>query len=131
MSPITHYTYPIYSKALIDLHDLFESITNFNDAEKLEGFFRDFCTMQELKMFGDRWAIAKLVHKRFPYRIINEQTGASSSTISRITNALKYGNGAMTLACQIQQAKEPVFSESQENGDAVFQGAETLRQMGY
>lgn len=127
MPPITLYTYPIYSKALIDLHDLFESIAGFNDAEKLEGFFRDFCTMQELKMFSDRWAIAKLVHKKLPYRIINEQTGASSSTIARLTNALKYGNGAVELACQIQEAKEPVCSRSQK----ITRGAEALRQMGY
>ena len=47
----------------------------------------------------ERWQIAKMVMQGLPYRVIMEQTGASSTTISRVAHWVVYGQGGYRKAC--------------------------------
>ncbi|CAN5716274.1 hypothetical protein BH24CHL5_BH24CHL5_06580 [soil metagenome] len=62
------------------------------EAEALR-FLRDLCTIRELQELGHRWHVARLLAQGMPYHEISELTGASSATISRVNQWLRYGRG--------------------------------------
>lgn len=96
MEPLTQrYQYPNE-----ETKDLFQAILRLETLDDCEQFFRDLCTMNELKTMTERWSIAKLVHMGFPYRAISRKTGASSATIARVAHWLVYGTGAYVKACK-------------------------------
>ncbi len=64
--------------------DLFKAILSLESVEEAEDYFRDLCTIDELKAMSERWQIAKLVYKGMPYREIAEKLGVSTTTISRV-----------------------------------------------
>ncbi len=73
--------------------ELFEVIVHLEDPEECARFFRDLCTLTELKAMAERWQVVQLVSEDIPYREISERTGASTATITRIARWLKYGEG--------------------------------------
>lgn len=85
--------------------ELFEAVLKLESVEDCEKFFRDLCTMQELKSMTERWQIAQMVWKGMPYRVITEKTGASSTTIARVAHWLTYGEGGYQKACKLFTTK--------------------------
>jgi TrpR-related protein YerC/YecD len=73
--------------------ELFEIIVHLEDPVECARFFRDLCTLTELKAMAERWQVVQLVSEDIPYREISERTGASTATITRIARWLKYGEG--------------------------------------
>ncbi len=73
--------------------ELFETIVHLEDPVECARFFRDLCTLTELKAMAERWQVAQMVSEDIPYREISERTGASTATITRIAHWLKYGEG--------------------------------------
>ena len=54
-------------------------------------FFEDVCTVRELKSITQRLEVAKLLKIRKTYNEIEQETGASTATISRVNRNLNYG----------------------------------------
>ncbi len=73
--------------------ELFKAILNLKTVEELENFFRDLCTLEEIKAMEKRWQIAKMVYQDKPYRDIAEELEVSSTTVSRVAQWLHHGNG--------------------------------------
>lgn len=73
------------------LDELFEAILKLESIEECYRFFEDICTINELKSIGQRLEVAKLLRLEKTYNEIEETTGASTATISRINRALNYG----------------------------------------
>jgi len=71
---------------------LFEAILCIENVEECQQFFYDLCTPNEIEEFSSRWLIARLLTKKKPYRQIANETGASTTTISRVARFIKYGN---------------------------------------
>jgi len=72
---------------------LFEAILSLQTAKEAEAFFRDLCTMDELKEMSDRWQIVDLLQQGKPYREIAKKVQASTTTVSRVAYWLNYGRG--------------------------------------
>lgn len=72
---------------------LFGAITRLRDAQQCARFFRDLCTLPELKALAERWEVARLVARGVPYRQISSQTGASTATITRVAHWVRHGEG--------------------------------------
>ncbi len=70
---------------------LFEAILKLETIEECYRFFEDICTINELKSISQRLEVAKLLRQEKTYNEIEEKTGASTATISRINRALNYG----------------------------------------
>lgn len=70
---------------------LIRAILSLNTAEECQAFFRDLCTVNELKAMAQRLEVAQLLDQGLIYSDILERTGASSATISRVNRALQYG----------------------------------------
>ena len=76
---------------------LFEAILSLENKEECYRFFEDICTIKELKAISQRLEVVKLLVSDQTYHAIENQTGASTATISRIDRALNYGADGYNL----------------------------------
>jgi TrpR-related protein YerC/YecD len=90
----------MYSGRLRDvpgLVELFSAILELRDADECFRFFDDLCTVGELKAMAQRYQVACLVLEGAKYDDIEQRTGASSATISRVKRFVEYGAGGYGL----------------------------------
>ena len=71
---------------------LFEAILTLETVDDCYRFFDDLCTVKEISEMAKRLRAAKLLDENAVYTEINERTGLSTATISRINRCLKYGS---------------------------------------
>ncbi len=71
--------------------DLFETILALQTREETERFFRDLCTLKELEAMTHRWHAARLIDEGLPYHEVARQTGASTTTVTRVAHWLRHG----------------------------------------
>ena len=74
-----------------DIDGLFEAVLKLENEEECYRFFEDLCTINELKAMAQRWQVARLLAARKTYSEIEDETAASTATISRINKCLLYG----------------------------------------
>lgn len=68
---------------------LCKAITTLKTEDDVKRFLTDLCTPGEMKDFGERWLIARLLHQGdMSYRDIAALTGASTTTIGRVARFL-------------------------------------------
>ncbi|MDD5041899.1 MAG: Trp family transcriptional regulator [Candidatus Peribacteraceae bacterium] len=80
----------VSSRHLRDLYDLFSSVRNPEEAEKL---LADILTPQELASVAERWQLIQELNKGTPQRDIAKKLNLSISKITRGSRMLKYGSG--------------------------------------
>jgi TrpR-related protein YerC/YecD len=76
-----------------EVEELFHAILELDDIEATERFFRDLCTLAELRDMAQRWAVVRLLDGGMHYADISRRTGASTATITRIASWLNHGEG--------------------------------------
>src|ERR1700730_12337518 len=81
-----------------DTKALFAAILGLEDAADAERFFRDLCTIGELRDMAQRWAVARMLDEGLHYSDISRRTGASTATITRIASWLNHGEGGYRAA---------------------------------
>jgi TrpR-related protein YerC/YecD len=72
---------------------LFDAVLALETIEETERFFRDLCTLNELRDMAQRWAVVRLLDGGKHYAEISRETGASTATITRIASWLNHGEG--------------------------------------
>ncbi len=72
---------------------LYKAILELKDLDECHRFFQDLCTVSELRARQQRYDGAELWQQGMINNQIQEKTGASSATISRVNRALNYGAG--------------------------------------
>lgn len=70
---------------------LFEAVLSLENMDECYRFFEDICTIKEIQAIAQRLEVAKLLKNNKTYNEIEEATGASTATISRINRSLNYG----------------------------------------
>ena len=70
---------------------LFDALLTLKTREEYYKFFSDACTPKEVETIAQRFVVAKLLDEKKVYSDIVSKTGASTATISRVNNALTYG----------------------------------------
>ncbi len=81
-----------------NLDDLFEAVLCLENIDECRLFFKDLCTVPELKALSQRFQVAKLLTENHVYSDIVGETGASTATISRVNRSLAYdGNGGYNI----------------------------------
>ncbi len=73
-----------------DLADLVATLSSIDDPDQCWRFLRDLCTAAELEAMAERWAIARMLWQRVPYKRIVRERRSSSTTIARVARWL-YG----------------------------------------
>jgi TrpR-related protein YerC/YecD len=75
--------------------------------EECRLFFKDLCTIPELKALSQRFKVAKMLTEDHVYNDIVAETGASTATISRVNRSLSYdGSGGYGIVFQKLAEKE-------------------------
>ena len=81
-----------------NLDELFEAVICLETVEECRAFFKDLCTVPELKALSQRYQVAKLLTENHVYSDIVAQTGASTATISRVNRSISYdGSGGYSI----------------------------------
>ena len=81
-----------------NLDELFEAVLCLETVEECRAFFKDLCTVPELKALSQRYQVAKLLTENHVYSDIVAQTGASTATISRVNRSISYdGSGGDSI----------------------------------
>ena len=79
---------------------LFEALLSLKNPEEVALFLEDVCTVKEITDMAQRLKVASLLRARTSYAVINQETGVSTATISRVSRCLDYGPGGYDLVLQ-------------------------------
>ncbi|MDR0919093.1 MAG: TrpR YerC/YecD [Oscillospiraceae bacterium] len=69
--------------------EFFKAILTLENNEECRKFFEDVCTFKEMDAIVQRYMVAVMLNDKKSYTQINESTGASSATISRVVRSLE------------------------------------------
>ena len=87
--------------------DLFEAILSLRSLDEAQRFFRDLCTLQEIEALTHRWQAARLLDQGLPYLEVAAQTGASTTTVTRVAQWLRRGADGYGLVLDRRARKTP------------------------
>lgn len=73
--------------------ELVETILKLKTEEECINFLNDLCTIQELEKMSQRLEAAKLLLDGCTYEQVIEKTKISSTTLSRVSRCIRYGDG--------------------------------------
>jgi TrpR-related protein YerC/YecD len=80
--------------------DLFETVASLRTKEEAQRFLRDLCTRAELDAMAHRWQVARLLDEGLPYLEVARKAHASTTTVTRVAQWLRRGEGGYRLALQ-------------------------------
>ena len=80
-----------------NMDSLFQAILALENVDECYAFFEDLCTINELTSLAQRLQVARMLRLGKTYTVIEEETGVSTATISRVKRFLNYGAGGYTL----------------------------------
>ncbi|MEF9919037.1 MAG: YerC/YecD family TrpR-related protein [Eubacterium sp.] len=72
---------------------LAQAILSIKDETECFELLEDICTIKEVDDMANRFQIALLLYEGKTFIDVENQTGASSATISRVNRCLKHGKG--------------------------------------
>ena len=68
-----------------DVENLLEVLASIDDKETLFALFEDLFTIREIKETSQRLTVARMLDEGKSYAAIEEATGASATTIARVS----------------------------------------------
>ena len=84
-----------------DVENLLEVLASIDDKETLFALFEDLFTIREIKETSQRLTVARMLDEGKSYAAIEEATGASATTIARVSKCLSYGAGGYRAALDV------------------------------
>jgi TrpR-related protein YerC/YecD len=94
--------------------ELLDAIVALPDREAAERFFRDLCTLRELYDMAQRWRVVQLLDAGWHYLEISRETGASTATVTRISQWLRHGTGGYREALERGQGLDASVSQHED-----------------
>ena len=79
------------------IDNLLEGILTLKTVDEWYMFFKDLCTIREIKSMAQRFEVAQLLTDKRVYNEIVSETGASTATISRVNRALNDGRDGYAM----------------------------------
>jgi TrpR-related protein YerC/YecD len=74
-----------------DVERLLAAFVALGKADEVYAFLQDVCTVREIQEMSQRLEVARMLADGEHYDHIREVTGASTTTISRVSRCLNYG----------------------------------------
>ena len=90
----------------VNSQELYRAILSLESEDECRRFFKDLCTIAELRAMEQRYDVAVLLDQGLVYSDILERTGASSATISRVNRSLNYGTDGYRLVIERMESVE-------------------------
>jgi TrpR-related protein YerC/YecD len=82
------------------VEQLFEAILTLKTIDECYVFFDDLCTVNEIQSMSQRLEVARMLRLDQTYKQIEQETSASTATISRVKRCLNYGNDGYKMALE-------------------------------
>jgi TrpR-related protein YerC/YecD len=77
---------------------LSQTLLKLRNVEEINSFLQDLLTKSEQVSIAARLQIAEMLNEGLPYSQIQRETGASSATIAKVSDNLKYGKDGFKIA---------------------------------
>ena len=100
-----------------EVENLLSVFAKLNDNDTVFALLEDLFTIREIRETSQRLAVARLLSSGKPYSAIEEATGASATTIARVSKCLSYGSGGYASALGVLDAPEGGNSWKQKTED--------------
>ena len=84
-------------KKNVPSQELVNAILSLKNEEECINFLNDICTIQELEKMSQRLEAAILLSEGCTYEQVIEKTKISSTTLSRVSRCIRYGDGGYAL----------------------------------
>ncbi len=84
-----------------EVEDLLQVLAALDDTDHIFALLEDLFTIREIKETSQRLAVARLLSAGRSYASIEEATGASATTIARVSKCLNYGAGGYAHAFEV------------------------------
>jgi TrpR-related protein YerC/YecD len=81
-----------------DHAELFSAIASMKTPDETGRLLRDLCTVSELDAMAHRWEVAQLLDEGLPYVEVAKRAHASTTTVTRVAQWLRRGEGGYGLA---------------------------------
>lgn len=92
-----------------EVDDLLRVLADLDDVDVIFELLEDLFTIREIRETSQRLAVARLLSDGKSYAAIEDLTGASATTIARVSKCLSYGTGGYAKALAIlKQAEDRV-----------------------
>ena len=85
---------------------LLSVLSQISDADAIYDLFCDLLTVREIEDAAGRLEVARLLDAGKSYMQIQKETGASATTVSRVSKCLNYGTGGYRRALDALAADE-------------------------
>lgn len=85
---------------------LYEAFLKLKTPAEIYDFMSDLCTVPEMLAMEQRFEVAQMLAEGLIYTSIEEKTGASSATVSRVNRALNYGADGYQLVISRMKDEE-------------------------
>ena len=89
-----------------ELEILSDVILAIKDKEECKSVLLDLCTNAEIKEMSRRVIAARMLYSGEPYLSVTTATGLSTTTISRVSRALKQGSGYAFVIPRVTKSDE-------------------------
>ena len=84
-----------------EVEDLLEVLAAIDDKDTLFALMEDVFTIREIRESSQRLSVARMLDEGNSYAKIAEATGASATTIARVSKCLSYGSGGYRAALDV------------------------------
>ena len=84
-----------------EVDDLLTVLAALDDQDAIFTLLEDLFTIREIRETSQRLAVARLLSSGKSYAVIEDATGASATTIARVSKCLSYGSGGYAKALAI------------------------------
>ena len=89
------------------LDNLIKALVLIDNEEDCKKLLDDICTIEELNKMAQRLEAAKLLLAGYTYEQVINETAISSTTLSRVSRCIQYGNGGYkTIIEKMDEKKE-------------------------
>lgn len=88
-----------------DVNDLLCVLAALDDEDTVFALLEDLFTIREIRETSQRLAVARMLAAGQPYASIEKATGASATTIARVSKCLSYGTGGYQAALDVLGAQ--------------------------
>lgn len=84
-----------------EVNDLLSVLAKIDDPDELFQLLEDLFTIREIKETSQRLEVARLLSEGRSYTAIETETGASATTIARVSKCLSHGSGGYSHALSV------------------------------
>lgn len=88
-----------------EVDDLLRVLAALDDEDTIFALLEDLFTIREIRETSQRLAVARLLAEGKSYSVIEQLTGASATTIARVSKCLSYGTGGYQAALDVLGAQ--------------------------